>query len=211
MAYWYKDALAVLRGLRGVANAYYSEASSELQHVAANSSLRPLAGALYERVSTITDKVQELQGPGGASACDEELDWDSFGENSFKFTGLTEHMPPPSHIHRSDPPPMPTQEGVLADSVSASNTPQSTDTGSKPTDVAASSSHRRTYHTFACPARTFHTPIPVRNLHTTACFWGNATVIGSTAHSSDNSSEKDSDSTTGTNHNQKVCAAVCCA
>jgi len=203
MAYWYRDALAVLRGLRGVANAYYGEVSSELQHVVTNSSLRPLAGVLYESVTTITDKVQELQ--GGGNACDGELNWDTFGEDSFRFTGLTEHMPLPSK--GPDPPATPTEEGVLANGssgdVSGTNALHSTDAGSKPTDVATAASHRRRYHSlaYACSVRTFHTPI--RHIHTTVVF-GNDTVIGSTAHSTGSRSEKDSDSSTRSNHDQKV-------
>ena len=201
MAYWYRDALAVLRGLRGVANAYYGEVSSELQHVVTNSSLRPLAGVLYESITTITDRVQELQ--GGANACDGELNWDTFGEDSFRFTGLTEHMPLPSK--GPDPPATLTEEGVLVDGnsmdVSGTNALHSTDTGSKPTDVATATSDRRRYHTLACPVRTLHTPI--RHIHTTVIF-GNDTVIGSTTHSTGSRSEKDSDSSTRSNHDQKV-------
>ena len=201
MAYWYRDALAVLRGLRGVANAYYGEVRSELQHVVTNSSLRPLAGVLYESITTITDRVQELQ--GGDNACDGELNWDTFGEDSFRFTGLTEHMPLPSK--GPDPPATLTEEGVLVDGnsmdVSGTNALHSTDTGSKPTDVATATSHRRRYHTLACPVRTLHTPI--RHIHTTVIF-GNDTVIGSTTHSTGSRSEKDSDSSTRSNHDQKV-------
>lgn len=183
----YRDVLAVLSGLRRVAIAYCAEVSSEVQHTITSSGLRQLGSALCERVAD-----QDGGRDGG-------LDWDSFGEDSFTFTGLTtEALPPtpsPGLADTSPPSPvMPTEERVHTSSDCA---PQSVDIRSNHSDTATPPFQRRTYHT-----QSFLLRAHSRHFHTTSLY-SNATIIESNAPSSVKCSARNSDKAPQS-HKQKV-------
>ena len=185
----YRDVLAVLSGLRRVANAYYAEVSSEVQRMITSSGLRQLGGALCERGADKDD------GQDGG------LDWDSFGEDSFTFTGLTtEVLPPtpsPGLADTSPPSPAtPTEDRVHANRDWA---PQSVDIRSNHSDTATLPFHHRTYHTQSFPMRAH-----IRHFHTTSLY-GNATITEADAPSSVRCSARNSDKAPQS-HDQKVCA-----
>lgn len=183
----YRDVLAVLSGLRRVANAYCAEVSSEVQHTITSSGLRQLGSALCERIA---DR------DGGR---DGGLDWDSFGEDSFTFTGLTtEALPPtpsPGLADTSPPSPaIPTEERVHTSSDWA---PQSVDIRANHSDTATPPSQHRTYHTQSFPMRAHS-----RHFHTSSLY-SNATII---TPSSVKCSARNSDKAPRS-HDQKVRAS----